>query len=393
MQAAPVTRIGRFSWRDGVTARIRGDRLTLSIQEMVLCGVLLGALAGLATAVLPPQAALAALLAIPIMALFSRYPFGSVLIWVTLLPYVTRTSGEWGANAFLALHLGTIPLALTIVLAQRWFGTGLRRTTRLGLAELCTVGFLIAAALNLALLGENGRRWTIHFFEFLFVPLCMFWLVRLTVPGPRDMRIFAWAGFATVLIQCSIGFLSLYAPQTLPVAWQNLAGQRGGGSFGNPAVYSAALVFLTLNFLHASTESKHRWMRRLAVGLFVMASLSIFLTYSRGSWLGFSLVLVGLIFVLPPGYGVRINHRRGGYRRHSLHGKLPIRNAMGPARAPTIRGRRVVASLATPLLLKCLPIHRYSDGDSEITICTMKCTKPQSETSHRSALQPRTIRT
>jgi O-antigen ligase len=153
--------------------------------------------------------------------------------------------------------------------------------------------------LNIVLFSPATFRSLTRFYDRYFVPFCMYCLIRLIAPTEKDMLRFLWIAFIALVGQCIGGMLSVFVPHVVPRNWINEQGQRTIGSLGNPAVYTSTLIFLNLLLFQYAMQGKSRWIRWLLIFTFSVTFFCVFLSFSRGSWLGGTLVLIGLMFVYP----------------------------------------------------------------------------------------------
>jgi O-antigen ligase len=243
-------------------------------------------------------------LAVPAIALFSRYPFVGVMVWMLLLPYFLNEPTRAGRAVYWILHRAMIPSALGIVILSDWLG--IRRIIKkepiqLGRAELAMVLFLGLTLANVFLLSGNPVRSLIELYDQLFVPFCMYGLIRLTAPREKDLKRFLWVAFITLVAQCAIGLLAWFAPQALPRKWINTAtrGARTVGSLWTEAVYTSTLLFLALWLFQYAMNCKSKRVRHLLLAACGLAFFCVFFSFSRASWIGGLTVLVGLICSYP----------------------------------------------------------------------------------------------
>ena len=238
-------------------------------------------------------------LLIPVTILFLKYPFVAVMIWVLVFPYFIATPTASGRFMFWMLHRAMIPSAVVVILVSSWLRIRKRRPAHFGRAELIMLIFLGVVLVNVLLLTPSPARSFIRYYDRLLVPFSMYLLVRLVAPTERDMARFLSIAFVTVIAQATIGLLGWFAPQVLPEQWLNRLGERTVGTFGNPAVYTTTLIFLSLLLFQYAMQGKVRWLRPVLLFAFVLTYICVFFSFSRGSWLGGSLVWIGLLFVYP----------------------------------------------------------------------------------------------
>jgi O-antigen ligase len=303
-----MVRVSRFSLiRKSIFTEIFGDRDAAYFWDaQFLPGwlpVILGVVLGIGSAVLIVNGLwhflFPLVLAIPAAILFIRYPFVAVLIWILVFPFFVREPSAAGRFIYWVLHRAMIPAALGSVILSDWLEIRKREPVRFGRAELAMLLFLLLVLTNIVLLTPDPAQEFIRFYDRLFIPFCMYWLVRLAAPTEKDLKRLVWVGFITVLAQSLLGIIGWFAPQMLLPQWLGRAGERTVGTFGNPAVYTSTLLFLSLLLFQYGMQSKSRWIRLVSLFTLSLTFFCVFLSFSRGSWLGGLLVLVGLMFVYP----------------------------------------------------------------------------------------------
>lgn len=238
-------------------------------------------------------------LAVPAAIVFNRYPFACVMLWLLLTPYFVITPTAAGRYMFWALHRAMIPAGLGIVILADWLGVNKRERVRFGWAEVAIFLFALWTLGNILLLSNEPTRYLIRFYDRLVVPACMYLLVRLSSPDERDFRRLVWVAFVTVIAESGIGLLSWFAPSTLPPQWLDLQGARTVGTFGNPAVYTSTLIFLSLLLFQYAVDSASRRIRLVFLLVVGLAMFCVAFSFSRDSWFGGLVVLLGLMLIYP----------------------------------------------------------------------------------------------
>jgi O-antigen ligase len=239
--------------------------------------------------------------AVPATIIFLRYPFVAVLAWVLIFPFVSENPTMGGRLIFYLVHRLMVPAALGVVLLSDWLRVHKKAPVRFGRAELMMLCFLLLVVANIVLLtaDQPQTRQFIRFYDRLLVPLCMYWLIRLYAPGERDLRRLGWAAAFVVVTQVVIGLVGWFQPVLLPDYWLGREGQRTVGTLGNPAVYTNTLLFFGLISLHFGMQCRSRVARAALTAVFVLAYVGVFYSFSRGSWLGGLLVLMGVLALYP----------------------------------------------------------------------------------------------
>ena len=275
------------------------DRRFLPRWLPLLLGLSLGMIVAFLIVDAPWPFSVAVALMVPLLVLFLRYPFAAVIIWILVFPFFAN--GASAADRYLhwVLHRGMIPAALGTVILSNWLGARKREPVPRGLAAIAMLIFL-GLVLASALLSARSLRSPLYkIFDRIFVPFCTYWLVTLTAPKKKDLKILLWAALVIVVSQSVIGLLAWFAPQVLPSKWLGLAGERTVGTLRNVAVYTSTLIFFSLLLFQYGINCKVRWRRLALLLVFGLALFCVFFSFSRGSWLGCSLVLVGLAFLYP----------------------------------------------------------------------------------------------
>lgn len=239
--------------------------------------------------------------AVPVIVVFTRYPFTAVMVWMLVFPYFLNEPSAAGRAIYWIIHRAMVPAALGIVILSDWLGIRKKGLIQLGRAELAMLIFLGLTLVNIFLLNRDPVQSTIEFYDRSFVPFCMYWLIRLTAPGEKDLKRFLWVALITLVAQCAIGLISWFEPQMLPPQWVNsrTQGVRTVGSLRTEAVYTSTLLFLALLLLQYALNCRSKWIRYLLLAAFGLAIFCVFFSFSRGSWIGCSTILVGLIFIYP----------------------------------------------------------------------------------------------
>lgn len=238
-------------------------------------------------------------LAIPALIVFLRYPFAAVLVWIMVFPFFTQTPTASYRYMYWLLHRAMIPAALGLLLLSTWLRIRKQERIRWGRAELVMVLFLALLVTNILISSPSPSQSLIHLYDRLVIPFCMYWFVRLVAPTARDITRLAWAALVALVPQVMIGLIGWFAPHALPDQWLGRAGERTVGTLDNPAVYTSTLIFLALLVLQYAMQGNTRRLRAVLLGMFGLAFVCIFFSFSRGSWLGALFVWVGLLFVYP----------------------------------------------------------------------------------------------
>lgn len=265
--------------------------------------IFLGAALGIASAFLIVKGLWTALIPlaiiVPLGILFLTYPFVALMIWMLVFPYIVRIPQVAGRIPYNLLHRAIIPGALVLVILSDWLRIRKREPVRFGRADLVMLLFLGWVIANIVLFSPDTTHSLIRFYDRYIIPFCVYWLIRLIAPTARDLQRFLPIAFITIIAEAVIGMIGIFAPQALPQEWVREGIERGLGSLGNPSVYTSTLIFCALLLLQYAVQGRSRLLRAVCLLTFGLTYLCVFLSFSRGAWLGGSLVLLGLMFVYP----------------------------------------------------------------------------------------------
>ena len=245
-----------------------------------------------------PQAAVGLTAAVPVVALVVHNPFNAVLIWALVMPFFVQSpTAETGMVPW-ALHRLMPPVALALVVVHD--ALGIRRSSfKFSWMDVALLVFIGIAAVNILYTAANTQRELVSFYDKVGVPFVFFWLVRAVHPTRNDLTRLVVIGIATIAIQVVLGIMSWVAPGMLPSQWLGRAGERTVGSFGGPAPYTITLVLYALLALHDAWYGSAPVRRIAAFAAVAGALLAVFLSQSRGSWLGAAAAFGGLVVLRP----------------------------------------------------------------------------------------------
>lgn len=240
------------------------------------------------------------LVLVPVALLLLKYPLIVVIAWLAVFPLFLKEPSGAGYLMYWALHRLLPPAALIVAVLTDWFRFHKREPVRFGAPELMMLFFITLTVVNIVLLGGGSPIQTlVRFYDRSFVPFIMYWIVRLSAPTEDDYKRLVPFAWIMLVFQCVIGLLSWFAPEVVPPQWAGLSGERTVGTLGNVAVYTVTLIFLSMIVFHYGMQSRSRWVRWLMFATLSLAFFCVFFSFSRGSWLGGSLVLLGLLFLYP----------------------------------------------------------------------------------------------
>jgi O-antigen ligase len=293
------------AWLSKATGILRsgdpGKPNALSTWLPLVIGGLLGLLG--ASLVLQQNwvALLAILMIVPVLLLFFYYPFITVIVWLLVFPFFISEVLPGARQLYWLLHRAMIPGALIALISLSILGIRKIKNVRFGLVDVVMLAYLALCVSNILMLSARPNTQLIHFYDRIFVPFCMYWLIRVIRPGQIDLERLAPVAFIIILSQGTIGILSWFAPQVLPPKWLGRLGERTVGTFGNPAVFTTTLLFAVVILTQTLWRDTYK-KKLLQTGSFLAVAFAFFLvffSFSRGSWLGALPVWLGLYILHP----------------------------------------------------------------------------------------------
>lgn len=239
---------------------------------------------------------------IPVFILFLRYPFVPIILWLLLAPLLQITPTRPERIIYWIVNRAMPPVVLGIIILTVLLQPKRKQLLRMGRAELMLVPFVIIGLLSIVLLQPAERITpTVYvFYDRLFIPICLYWIVRFATPDERDFKRLLPVILAIAVFQCTVGILTLVAPEAIRPVWRGIGeGARVTGTLRAPGAYTTTLVFLCFLLYHAAIQRKPGLIRFIFLSTFAFGCLMVFLSFSRGSWLGGLVAVLGLLIVYP----------------------------------------------------------------------------------------------
>jgi O-antigen ligase len=245
------------------------------------------------------QAGLAIAVGIPLVALVAYSPPTGLMLWFVIAPFFVQSETAEATPMGWLLWRLALPGMLTLVAVYALLGLRNIRL-RLGAIDVMLVVFVGYGIASSVLLTPNPERSLVSFYGALLMPITLFWLIRSADLREIDVRRLAVVGAITIGIQVVVGMASWVAPGILPDHWLTRAGERTTGTFGGPGPFSVTIVFFALLLLHVVLRDRPSPLRRAVYLALIAAGLfAVFMTLSRGSWLGAAIVILGIAVVFP----------------------------------------------------------------------------------------------
>ena len=311
----PCTQAGARTARARRIAKLfpsvpRRDWAGLVMTFVIPCGVplLLAVAMGIPLAVLIVKGqfhlVFAFLLLIPSVVLFNTYPLAALIIWLLLAPFLQTTPNAAYRMVYWMVHRAMPVAALGVAILSELLrvtrnDSRKRRPIRLGRAEFVMVAYLGWATLNILWFHPGPISYLYLLYDRVFVPMALYILIRITAPDEQDVWRLLPVALVIVLIESIAGILSWFAPQLLPPDWLGYQGARTTGSLGYPHAYTTTLIFFSFLLFQAAMSRESGPVRFALFAVFGFSALCVFLSFSRGSWLGGLAAMVGLLVMYP----------------------------------------------------------------------------------------------
>jgi O-antigen ligase len=276
------------------------DRPVLWVVLLAVAAILVGSVLAYLVAAGYWYLALAMVLAGPLLVAVHRYPLIAISIWLVLSPLVAVTYDVGNRKVFWVIHRSLPLLTLGAIAVGSILHLSDRKISRLGWPELLMGGYLMASVVSILYTSDAPLATAYFLYDRVFIPMCLYLIVRLLSPEERDLRLLLPAVAFLLVSQSLFGLLSWIEPGALPEAWLPHAGERTTGSLRDPNVYSVTVLFAGLFLLHRALTGGHsRRVRFTAVALFVLALVMVFFTFSRAAWIAGLLALLMVAFAYP----------------------------------------------------------------------------------------------
>ncbi|HEX2980931.1 MAG TPA: O-antigen ligase family protein [Anaerolineaceae bacterium] len=307
---------------------------------------------------------------VPVAVLFWVYPFIVVHIWLLFFPFFIIDVLPDARKVYWLLHRAMIPLALVALSLMAI--TRLRKDLhyRPGLVDWMMAAYVLFSVVNILLMSAQPVAELIRYYDRIFVPFCMYWLIRLLAPGWKEIRSLAPTAIVIVVSQGIIGLLSWFKPGLLPAGWLGRFGERTTGTFGNPGVFTTTILFCVVILALAGLQAPRRaiWQQAGTWIVIGAAFFFVFFSFSRGSWLGAVPIAVGLFLLYPK--RVATLALIGSFLIVPLLAISPLRNfssfAAERLTTQTTAEGRVIGGAATARMIAEKPVFGWGYGNHEL---------------------------
>ena len=236
---------------------------------------------------------------VPAVILFLKYPFAALMIWLLFSLLLQTTPDDPTRIMYWMIHRAIPPLALGLVTLRGLFKVKDGPAVRLGPAGWAMVAFLGWSVVNIFWFQSSPIEYLYLLYDRVVVPMCLYGLVRLIAPRESDLRWLVPAAAGIVVFETVVGLLSWLAPTVIPQDWVGYTSERTIGTLGYYTAYSTTLVFYALLLFQYAMHRKPGLARFTLIAIFGLGVIGVFLSFSRGSWLGGLAVVAGLLLIYP----------------------------------------------------------------------------------------------
>jgi O-antigen ligase len=239
------------------------------------------------------------ILAVPALFFLYKYPFAGLLLWLVLMPFLLTTLTSAERQVYWAIHRALPAITVGVIILRSKIEPGWRKLPKLGPAEFAILGYLVISILSIYYQNDQFTATLYQFYDRVLIPVCLYMIVRLYNPKENDIQKIVPVAFFLVISQSAIGILSWIAPGVLPSKWLELQGVRTIGSLESYSVFSVTLIFGGLLLLHAANNMKPGILRTAYILAFALSVYSVFISFSRASWIAGIVVILALILLYP----------------------------------------------------------------------------------------------
>lgn len=281
------------------------DSLTLlAIFGMILLGLVISKLLAGGNWLF----AVVGIFAIPAFIVLLRFPFITLIIWLVLSPFLVQTPSTAERMLFWLIHRMLPVATLGIMIVSSGLRISKRWLPRFSLAEYAMVAYLGATVVSILLLNDSISATLILFYDRVFIPMCLYWVIKLSAPGENTLKWLVPVALFITVTQIAIGTVSWIMPSVLPSTWTKYVGIRTTGSLNSVSVFTATITFTGAILLYTALQMKHGWKRNILILAFLATLYGLFISFSRASWLASVVVLLG-VFTLYPRFMSRLFFR------------------------------------------------------------------------------------
>lgn len=242
---------------------------------------------------------LALAILVPAAILILKYPFSALIMWLLFGLLLQTTPDDPTRIMYWMIHRAMPPLALGLVALGGLLKVRDGPAVRLGPAGWAIVIFLGWSVVNIFWFQSSPLTYLYLLYDRVFVPMCLYGLVRLIAPRESDLKWLIPAAAVIVVFEMVVGLLSWLVPTVIPQDWVGYTSERTIGTLGFYTAYSTTLVFYSLLLFQYAMHRRPGLARSTLVAIFGLGIIGVFFSFSRGCWLGGLAAVAGLALIYP----------------------------------------------------------------------------------------------
>lgn len=272
----------------------------VSVVLPVMLGLILGPLIAFLINAGFWTAALALVVAVPVVAVFTGYPFFGVMIWVLIQPFVAHSPNYASRYIYWMVHRGLLPVSFVAVFFFNWVNRRKVRPPTFGPAEVSMFVYLLYTAVSIFIRSTGGVSGKlIRLYDTVFAPYALYLTLRLSMPRSRDMKRLVPILAIVCIAESLIGLTAWFAPDVLPSVWTTKQGFRTTGTFKDPAEFTTTLTFTIFIILHYVATRKSGGGQYFLTCVCALGIGCILFAFSRTSWFGIAVASICLLILYP----------------------------------------------------------------------------------------------
>ncbi len=148
---------------------------------------------------------------------------------------------------------------------------------------------------------EGALQYFSSIFRKILIPFMAFWLVRHLPISEIHLKRWLPGMVVLCIVECIAGMAAWFQPDVLPRMWPGFVNEFGGvritGTLSQADVYSASLLLFSTFIFHYGMHQNRRLLQFCSSLFFSIGVVSIYLSFSRASWLALIIVLMVMALV------------------------------------------------------------------------------------------------
>jgi O-antigen ligase len=225
----------------------------------------------------------------------------AIALWMVVLTLAPHSAYR---PLHIVFHYGLLPVLLGIFCYIRWREIGTPLFRCFSWPDLSMVLYIALTLVSYFWANKTGSP-GLHFFAVfrnIFVPFSVFWVIRISRFGSRQIGILVPVMTLLTVINIFVSLLAWFKPEYLPSIWPALLSDIGEiritGTFTNADIFAGAVMLFSSFILQDTTIRKNGPYRLLLMSIYSLSIVCIWLTFSRTSWISlvFLLLITGVLY-------------------------------------------------------------------------------------------------